>query len=119
MGISRRRYTSGKPITPVLGQYAVELINEEFRPFFVFGNINSATTPDFFRIDFSGSYKTHLNKNMVLEFDLSIQNIFNRKNIKFQSNTFLETDNQEEFIILQREINYLGRTPSLFITLYL
>jgi len=109
-------YSTGKPITPIVGSYVTEIPNGEYRPFFVFGNINSAQATSFFRIDLSFGYKFILSKSAILEIDLAVQNILNRQNLNFKTNTFLETENPSDFTILSREINFLGRTPSLFIS---
>jgi len=110
-------YSTGKPITPVIGSYVTEVPNGSFRPFLLFGNVNSDVTKSFLRLDLSLGYKLKLGKTAEFESGLAVQNILNRKNVNFRTNTFLETNNPSEFAILSRDINYLGRVPTIFISI--
>ncbi len=110
-------YSSGKPFTPIIGSYVTEIPNGSSRPFFVFGNINSDMTDYFLRLDLSVGRKWILGRKYCLEIDLALQNALNRQNLNFRTNTFFETDISSEFLILSREINFLGRTPSIFFSI--
>jgi hypothetical protein len=110
-------WASGKPYTPVLGSYVLELVNGDFQPFLLFGENNSASLPSFFRTDLSVGYKLNLFNSIKATISGSVQNIFNKQNIRFYSYHINETSQGDNFLILERETRHLGRLYSVFITL--
>ncbi len=110
-------WASGKPYTPVIGSYVLELVNGDFRPFLLFGENNSASLPSFFRTDLSVGYKLNLFNSIKATISGSVQNIFNNQNVRFYSYQINDTSQSENFLILERETRHLGRLYSIFITL--
>lgn len=110
-------WASGKPYTPVVGSYTLELVNGDFRPFLLFGENNSASLPSFFRTDLSVGYKLNLFSSIRTEISGSVQNIFNTQNVRFYSYYINDTSESDNFLILEREVRHLGRLYSVFITL--
>ena len=110
-------WASGKPYTPVIGSYVLELVNGDFRPFLLFGENNSASLPSFFRTDLSVGYKLNLFNSIKATISGSVQNIFNNQNVRFYSYQTNDTSQSENFLILERETRHLGRLYSIFITL--
>jgi hypothetical protein len=110
-------WASGKPYTPVVGSYVLELVNGDSQPFLLFGENNSASLPSFFRTDLSVGYKLNLFNSIKATISGSVQNVFNNQNIRFYSYHINETSQGDNFLILERETRHLGRLYSIFITL--
>ena len=110
-------WASGKPYTPVVGSYVLELVNGDSQPFLLFGENNSASLPSFFRTDLSVGYKLNLFNSIKATISGSVQNVFNNQNIRFYSYHINETSQGDNFLILERETRHLGRLYSVFITL--
>ncbi len=110
-------WASGKPYTPVIGSYVLELVNGDFRPFLLYGENNSASLPSFFRSDLSVGYKLNLFNSIKATISGSVQNIFNNQNVRFYSYHINDTSQSDKFLILERESLHLSRLYSVFITL--
>jgi len=110
-------FASGKPFTPAIGSYVLDFPNGTFRPFIIFGDLNSALLPNYFRTDVSISWKTMVFNSMNLEISGSVQNLFDRNNINFITYSALGDEFTQNFAILSREVNHLGRLFSIFLTL--
>ncbi len=110
-------YGSGRPYTPLLGVDVVELINGQQSRQPVFGPVNSATLPDYHRLDFTGSFKFMLGR-VEGKIILSLFNVYNHQNIKdvqyLAIRNGLEVSN---FDVAERKIGMQGFLPSLLIQL--
>ncbi len=110
-------FTSGKPYTPIVGNYILELPNGESRPFLIFGQYNSADLEHYFRTDITLGYRKEILNSIGLEISGSIQNIFDIRNTRYFSYSVRNVDNSEKFLIFNREVSHLQRLASLFVTL--
>ena len=82
-------YTSGLPFTKIAGYYDKLQIDDiqsgnyllnAYYPFTLLGDINVGRLPDYHRLDLSISKKLQVGK-LKLYFDLSVLNVYNRKNL--------------------------------------
>jgi ferric enterobactin receptor len=110
-------FGSGRPYTPLLGVEFVELINGQQSRQPVFGPINSATLPDYHRLDLTGSYKFMLGRTQG-KIILSLFNIYNHQNIKdIQYLAVRNGTEVSDFDVAERKIGMQGFLPSLLIQL--
>ncbi|MFK7757169.1 MAG: carboxypeptidase-like regulatory domain-containing protein [Flavobacteriales bacterium] len=110
-------FTSGRPHTPAVGSYVLEMPNNTNRPFIIFGQFNGSTLPNYFRTDVSVSWKNTVFSAINLEISGSVQNIFNANNVNFITYGASGSDFDGNFLIFSRNVNHFGRLFSVFLTL--
>lgn len=83
------KYASGTPFTNITGYYdrlTIDILSDtqflvdSYKPFMMLGSTNLGRLPDYHRLDLSISKKFTIN-NMKLYFDVSILNVYDRKNL--------------------------------------
>jgi len=112
-------YATGRPYTAPSGAYSVTLLDGSIQDFFTVTSKNSLRLPDYHRFDISAKYK--LLEGITLDkrrreigyISFSIFNLYNRNNIWYKQYT-IESGN-----IIETNVNYLGITPNLTLSLTL
>lgn len=109
-------YGSGKPYTKPFGTYTITLLDGS--------NIYESNTilknnkrlPDYHRMDIALNYSFNLKKTM-LEFGVSIINIYNRKNFRSINYNIKETfdNNEKRTLIVENKVKSLGFTPNFYL----
>jgi len=112
-------YATGRPYTAPSGAYTVTLLDGNEQDFFTVTNKNSIRLPDYHRFDISATYRLLMGRRSdkrrrELGFvSFSLFNVYNHRNIWYKQFTI------EEGEILETNINYLGITPNLTLSLKL
>lgn len=112
-------YATGRPYTAPSGAYTITLLDGTTKDYFTVTSKNSIRLSDYHRFDVSATYKLLMgkrtdNKRRELgSVSVSLFNVYNRKNIWYKQFTI------EEGEILQTNINYLGITPNITLSLKL
>ncbi|MFH1120258.1 MAG: TonB-dependent receptor [Bacteroidota bacterium] len=112
-------YATGRPYTAPSGAYTITLLDGTEQDFFTVTSKNGLRLPDYHRFDLSASYKIlkgakgDRKRQEIGSFGLSIFNVYNRKNVWYKTFTI------EDGEILETNVNYLGITPNLTLTLKL
>ncbi|MBL0315417.1 MAG: carboxypeptidase-like regulatory domain-containing protein [Flavobacteriales bacterium] len=110
-------YGTGAPYTPLLGTYVMDLPDGHSREFPVYGRFNSATLPDYHRLDLAATWRKDTRK-LKLELAASIFNVYNRSNLKNIQYVVLNNYNDEGRLnIGSRSVGMLGILPSIMIRL--
>lgn len=108
-------YGSGKPYTPYLGNYYVDLLNGEQRKIPMYGDLNSAQLPAYHRLDAGLSYSFVLGDARG-KIALSCYNIYNQRNVRDRQYLIQRFGNEpNDYNVVQREVYMLGVLPSLSI----
>lgn len=106
-------YGSGRPYTPFLGTYTIDLPDGSSRSLPVYGDLNSLRLPAYIRTDIAMSYNFSFGKSRG-KIQFSIFNLFNRANVKdIQYLAIKNDDVSGNFDIAERKINMLGFLPSV------
>ncbi len=104
---------SGKPYTPYLGIYTVDLPNGIKRSLPVFGNLNSGLLEPYHRMDISAAYHFSL-KNTQGKLQFSIFNVYNYKNVRdIQYIAVRDNDDNNDYRVVERKVNMLPFLPSV------
>ena len=112
-------YASGKPYTAPSGAYNVDLLDGTTETYFTVTDKNSLTLPDYHRLDASIGYKLlggrkfDNRRKEIGNISFSIFNLYNRTNVWYKQYTI------EDDLILESDVNYLGITPNLTVSLKL
>ncbi|WP_303315316.1 carboxypeptidase-like regulatory domain-containing protein [Flavivirga abyssicola] len=104
------KYRTGIPYTNTLS-----VVQDEENAYFIHGAINTASLPDYHRLDTSISYHLESKKHRSVSYKLllSVLNIYDKKNIlNREYNSFLSEDG-ESYIIQPVDYKSLGITPNL------
>ena len=110
-------YGSGKPFTPLLGTYPLELVNGTTVTMPVYAQFNSGRLPAYHRMDLSAAYLFDWGKTKV-KIMLSAFNVYNHTNIRdVQYFAIPGPNGLADYSIGTNEARFLGFTPSLFISL--
>ncbi len=105
-------YGSGKPYTPIVGNYSLELVNGEVRSIAVLGEFNSGRLEPYHRLDVS-IHRSFKIAGAQAELGVSLFNLYNRKNVRdIQYSTVGDPTNPETFSVQERKIFMLGTIPS-------
>jgi hypothetical protein len=110
-------FATGRPYTAPSGAYTITLLDGTEQEFFTVTEKNSIRLPDYHRLDLAANYK--LLKGMKGErkrreigyIGLSLFNAYNRTNVWYKTFTI------EDGSILETNVNYLGFTPNLTLSL--
>ncbi len=100
-------YGSGKPYTAPNGLYTITLLDGTETEYVSIGEKNGLRIDPYHRLDLSATYNFNLGSGKG-EMGLSIFNLYNKTNTWY--NEFEVLDNQ----VTEKNVNYIGFTPSLF-----
>jgi len=103
-------YATGKPYTAPESEYQLTLLDGTEYNFIHVSDKNSTRLPAYHKLDLSGRYSwkgTHT-ENAI---SLSLFNVYNRKNVWYKEYTIEEND------VLVTDINLLGITPNVSLTI--
>lgn len=104
-------YATGRPYTAPEGAYKVTLLDGTEESYYTVGIKNGLRLPDYNRLDLAVSYKLDMFNNKDNgNISFSIFNVYNRKNIWYKEFQIVEDE------ILETDVNYLGITPNLSLT---
>jgi ferric enterobactin receptor len=112
-------FATGRPYTAPSGAYTITLLDGTEQEFFTVTAKNALRLPDYHRADISVNYKLLLGakgekkRREIGYIGLSIFNLYNRKNVWYKEYTI------EEGVIIDNNVNYMGITPNLIISLKL
>ena len=106
-------YGSGRPYTPFLGIYSIDLPDGSSASLPIYGDLNSLRLPAYIRTDLAISYNFGFGKSRG-KMQFSVFNLFDRTNIKDVQYLAIKNDeNTGNFEIAERRINMLGFLPSI------
>ncbi len=103
-------YGSGKPYSEPEGQYSIELLDGRTNNYVAIGSKNGSRLPPYHRLDLSAHLKIPFGKALG-DIGVSIFNFYNRKNIWYYEYDFSQDP------VLITEVNYLGFTPNVSLTI--
>ena len=112
-------YATGRPYTAPSGAYSITLLDESIQDFFTVTAKNGLRLPDYHRCDISANYKLlkgvkgDKKRREIGYIGFSIFNLYNRTNVWYKQFTI------EDGEILETNINYLGITPNINLSLKL
>jgi ferric enterobactin receptor len=104
-------FGSGRPYTPLLGSYEVQLIDGSSRTMPLYGEINSARLPVYHRADISAAWLFEWGKSKG-KISANIYNVYNRQNIR-DIQYYSISDSGNEVIFVERRVRMLGILPGL------
>jgi hypothetical protein len=112
-------FATGRPYTAPSGAYTITLLDGTEQDFFTVTSKNALRLPDYSRADISVNYKLLMGakgekkRRDIGYIGLSIFNLYNRKNVWYKEYTI------EEGEIIENNVNYMGITPNLILSLKL
>ncbi|MBA4055196.1 MAG: TonB-dependent receptor, partial [Marivirga sp.] len=105
-------YATGRPYTAPLGGYQLTLLDGSTRDYVAVGAKNAFRLPSYERVDASISFELRNKKgNNIGNIAASVFNILNRKNVWYKEFQISEGN------VVETDINYLGITPNVSLTL--
>lgn len=105
-------YATGRPYTAPLGGYQLTLLDGSTRDYVAVGEKNAFRLPHYERLDASISFELrNKNGNNIGNIAASVFNILNRKNVWYKEFQMSEGN------VVETDINYLGITPNVSLTL--
>ncbi|OFX41868.1 MAG: hypothetical protein A2X08_14130 [Bacteroidetes bacterium GWA2_32_17] len=110
-------FATGRPYTAPSGAYSITLLDGSTQDFFTVTSKNGLRLPDYHRGDISVNYKLLAGKvgerkrREIGYIGFSIFNLYNRTNVWYKQYTI------EDGEILETNVNYLGITPNLTLSL--
>jgi hypothetical protein len=112
-------YATGRPYTAPSGAYSVTLLDGSTQSYFTVTAKNGLRLPEYHRMDISANYKL-LNgfkgdkrRKEIGYIGFSIFNLYDRKNVWYKQYTIVSNQ------IIETNINYLGITPNITLSLKL
>ncbi len=102
-------YGSGKPFSEPANRYQIELLDGRTLEYIGLGAKNASYNPAYIRVDVSAHYGFEVGKADA-SIGLSLFNLFNRQNIWYTEYDFGQSPP------LINQINYLGFTPNLLVS---
>jgi ferric enterobactin receptor len=112
-------YATGRPYTAPSGAYTITLLDGSTRDYFTVTSKNGLRLPGYQRCDISANYKilngmkSDKKRRELGYIGFSIFNVYNRKNVWYKQYSI------EDGEILETNVNYLGITPNLTLSLKL
>jgi ferric enterobactin receptor len=107
-------YATGRPYTAPKGGYQLTLLDGTSSDYFTVSDKNSLRLPDYQRMDISANFNFFNSKNKAVGYiGLSIFNVYARKNVWYKEYSIVEGN------VIETNINYLGFTPNLTLSLKL
>ncbi len=112
-------YASGRPYTAPSGAYTIDLLGGSSQDFFTVTSKNYLRLPDYHRLDLSVTYKllrgwkSEKRRKEIGYVGFSLFNIYNHLNTWYKQYTIVDGQ------VLETNINYLGITPNLTLSLKL
>jgi ferric enterobactin receptor len=113
-------YATGRPYTAPSGYYSVTTLDGNTLNFFTVTSKNGLRLPNYHRADFSVNYKLFSSGNNpnntrreIGYIGLSIFNLYNRTNVWYK--TYIIEENS----LIETNVNYIGITPNLTLSLKL
>ncbi|HVN56690.1 MAG TPA: TonB-dependent receptor [Bacteroidales bacterium] len=112
-------YATGRPYTAPSGAYSIKLLDGSSRDFFTVTSKNSLRLPDYNRLDVSATYKLlagwrgEKRRREIGYIGISIFNLYNHKNVWYKQYAI------QDGSIIETNINYLGITPNITLSLKL
>ncbi len=112
-------YATGRPYTAPSGAYSITLLDGSTQDFFTVTSKNGLRLPDYHRCDISVNYKLlrgekgDKKRREIGYIGFSVFNLYNR------TNTWYKQYSIEEGEVIETDVNYLGITPNLTLSLKL
>ena len=106
-------FATGRPYTAPLGAYTVTLLDGTTQDYYTVGDKNSFRFQDYHRLDAAVTYKfiDEDNKREIGSIGVSLFNLYDRKNAWYKEFQIVEGE------IIETNINYLGFTPNIMLSL--
>lgn len=105
-------YATGRPYTAPLGGYQLTLLDGSTRDYIAVGPKNTLRLPYYERIDAAISFELrNKNGNDMGSIGVSVFNVLNRKNVWYKEFQV------SEGTVIETDVNYLGVTPNVTVTL--
>lgn len=106
-------YGSGRPYTPILGTYTVQLVNGETKKVVVPGEFNSGRLEPFHRLDLAVQYAFTI-KGTGGSIGLFLHNVYNQKNVQKRDYYVVnQLSDANNFTVNSRDSHTLGFIPSI------
>jgi ferric enterobactin receptor len=112
-------FATGRPYTAPSGAYSIDLLGGSSQDFFTVTSKNCLRLPDYHRLDIAATYKLlaglrgQKRRREIGYIGFSIFNVYNHLNTWYKQFTI------EEGEIIETNINYLGITPNITLSLKL
>jgi hypothetical protein len=112
-------FATGRPYTAPSGAYTISLLDGTTQDFFTVTAKNSVRLPDYHRFDVAANFKLlrgmkgERKRQEIGYIGVSLFNVYNRKNVWYKTFTI------EDGSIIETNVNYLGITPNLILSLKL
>lgn len=108
-------YATGRPYTAPAGAYTITLLDGSTQEYFTTSSKNGLRLPDYHRLDLSVNYKLYSpsSENEIGYLGLSLFNAYNRTNTWYNQYEIVEGE------VIETQINYLGLTPNITLSLKL
>jgi ferric enterobactin receptor len=112
-------YATGRPYTSPSGAYSITLLGGSTQDFFTVTSKNSLRLPDYHRLDISATYKLlaglhgQKKRREIGYVGFSIFNVYNHLNTWYKQFTIVDGE------IIETNINYMGITPNITLSLKL
>jgi ferric enterobactin receptor len=112
-------FATGRPYTAPSGAYTVTLLDGTTQDYFTVTSKNALRLPNYSRADISVNYKLLMGskgekkRRDIGYIGVSIFNLYNRKNVWYKEFTI------EDGAIIETNVNYMGITPNLTLSLKL
>lgn len=112
-------YATGRPYTAPSGAYSITLLDGSTQDFFTVTSKNGLRLPDYHRCDISVNYKLlrgtkgDKKRREIGYIGFSVFNLYNR------TNTWYKQYSIEEGEVIETDVNYLGITPNITLSLKL
>ncbi len=112
-------YATGRPYTAPSGAYSITLLDGSTQDFFTVTSKNGLRLPDYHRCDIAANYKLlggvkgDKKRREIGYLGFSVFNLYNR------TNTWYKQYSIEEGEVIETNVNYLGITPNITLSLKL